>query len=266
MKALVTGVSRGIGRGICLRIARDALARGEEAWIAATATGRSSDLGETVGELEKLGARAIAIPGDLSDPETPARLVAETERFCGGLDALVCNAGFPLVGNLTDIKLRHWDLMFSLNVRSALLLGRAAHAALARSRGAICAIASTSATEPVAGLAGYAASKAALVMLAREMAVEWGPDGIRVNCVSPGSTRSRSTEAAFADPEALRERAESIPLRRVAEPEDIAAVVSFLVGPDAGYVTGQNIVMDGGRSLTRARTSGAMPWKNERRT
>lgn len=266
MKALITGVSRGIGRGICLSIANDAIARGEEVSIAATATGRSDDLANTVEELQGLGARAIALPGDLADPETPDRLVEEALVFCDGLDTLVCNAGFPLVGTLRTIKLRHWDIMFALNVRSTWLLGRAAHDALASSRGAICAIGSTASIEPTPNLAGYATSKAALAMLVQEMALEWGPDGIRVNCVSPGTTHSRSTEKVFAEADAVQQRAEKIPLGRVGTPEDIGAMVSFLVGPHTTHVTGQNVHVDGGRWLTRPALTSDSPWKNVQQT
>ncbi|MGE0387988.1 MAG: SDR family NAD(P)-dependent oxidoreductase [Gammaproteobacteria bacterium] len=249
MKALVTGVSRGIGRGICVRLAKDALARGESARIVATATGKSPDLNNVVEELRAMGAQAHAVTGDLTDAEAPARIVAEATDFCGGLDALVNNAGFPIVGRLRDVKVRHWDLMFAINVRSTLLLGNAAHAALKASGGAICAIGSNAAETVSPNLTGYSASKAALVMLVKTMAYEWGPDGIRVNCVSPGMTHSRSTEKAWAVEGAVDQRASKVPLRRLGTPEDIAAMVSFLVGPDSTYVTGQNVNVDGGVPL-----------------
>jgi NAD(P)-dependent dehydrogenase (short-subunit alcohol dehydrogenase family) len=212
-----------------------------------------------------MGAKATAIAADLTDAEAPGRLTAAAIEFCGGLDALVCNAGFPIVASLRDIKVRHWDLMFAINVRSAMLLGRSAFEALkASGHGAICAIASVSSEQPEPNLAGYAASKAALAMLVKEMALEWGADGIRVNCVSPGSTRSRSTEKVMADPEAVRQRGETTALRRVGEPEDIAAMVSFLVGPDSTYVTGRNFFVDGGRNLMNMAHGLGASYKNRR--
>ena len=249
MRALVTGVSRGIGRSICIRLAEDSLKRGEQACIVATATGKSDDLPHVVEELQGMGAKAMGIPGDLSDPEVPGRLVEEAVAFCGGLDALVNNAGFPIMGTLLDVKLRHWELMFKVNVTSSLLLGRAAHAALKASKGAFVAIGSNAAEIVSPNMTGYSASKAALAMLVKQMAYEWGPDGIRANCISPGLTRSRSTEKSFADAEKLAHRESRLPLRRVAEPEDIAAVVSFMVGPDGRYVTGENLNIDGGVRL-----------------
>jgi NAD(P)-dependent dehydrogenase (short-subunit alcohol dehydrogenase family) len=248
MKALVTGVSRGIGRAICIRLAQDALKRGETPHIVATATGKSADLEDTIAELKALGAKAHAITGDLTDADDPVRIATEAIDFCGGLDALVNNAGFPVVGTLLDVKLRHWDKMFAINCRSTLLLGRTAYAALSQSKGAIIAISSTAGQMPAPGLTGYSPSKGALVNLIKQMAYEWGPDGIRSNCVSPGSTQSRSTELAFTA-EGMERRAKPIPLRRVGRAQDIAGAVAFLAGPDGVYVNGVDLTVDGGQRL-----------------
>lgn len=251
MRALVTGVSRGIGRSICLKLAQEAAARGEDVHIVATATGRSDDVHNVVAELRGLGFRADAVVGDLSDGEVPERLVSEALALTGGLDALVNNAGFPIVGSLLEVKPRHWDLMFAVNVRSTLLLGRAAHAALKESRGAICAVGSLAAELTSVNLTGYSASKAALVMLIRQMAYEWGPDGIRANCVSPGITVSRSNEKVLADAAHAEHRSSRIPLRRLGAGEDIAEAVEFLVGPRSSYITGETVTVDGGlRTVT----------------
>src|SRR6516164_1372055 len=107
-RVLVTGGSRGIGRAICLKIARDALARGTTPKLVVTATGASQDLANVVAELKDLGADALAIPGDLNDPDVPARLVAQAVEFCGGLDALVHNAGGAIAGSLLKTKLADW--------------------------------------------------------------------------------------------------------------------------------------------------------------
>lgn len=248
MRAVVTGVSRGIGRSICLKLAQDALARGKEARIVATATGKSDDVHNVVAELNAMGANARAVLGDLTSEEDPGRIMVESLDFLGGLDALVNNAGFPIIGTLLDVKVRHWDKMFAINCRSTLLLGRAAHAALKESKGAIVAISSNAATVVSPHLTGYSASKAALNMLIKQMAYEWGPDGIRANCVSPGSTASRSTESAFT-PDGVADRASRIPLRRVGDGEDIAAAVAFLAGPGGAYITGEDISVDGGLRL-----------------
>ena len=245
MRAMVTGVSRGIGRAICLQLAKDSMARGEETCIVACGTGKSQDVHNVVAELQAMGVKAQAVLGDLTDAEAPGRMVDEALQFAGGLDALVNNAGFPIVGTLKDVKVRHWDMMFAINVRSTLLLGRSAHAALKASSGSICAIASTAADVVTPGLTGYSTSKAALIMLVKQLAHEWGPDGIRVNAVSPGMTHSRSTENAW-DEDNIEFRESKIPLRRLGRPEDVANAVAFVTGPQALYVTGENIHTDGG--------------------
>jgi NAD(P)-dependent dehydrogenase (short-subunit alcohol dehydrogenase family) len=243
---LVTGGSRGIGRSICVRIVSEALRRGERPKIVVSATGASNDLRDVVAELQALGAEAKAVAGDLNDPATPARLVAEAIEFCGGLDAVVHNAGGAIASPLVKLQLADWDTVFAINCRAFLLLAQAANQALRQSGGSLCAIGSAAAetVQPYTG--AYGPAKAALAMLVYQMAYEWGRHGIRVNCVSPGLTLSRSTEAALASAEDREHAGSHIPLRRVATPEEIAAVVAFVIGPDAGYLTGENINVDGG--------------------
>lgn len=245
-RVLVTGGSRGIGRSICLHVAAEALRRGESPRLVVTATGASPDLANVVRDLEAMGAAALAVTGDFNDPAFPARLVAEAIAFCGGLDAVVHNAGGAIASPLVKVSLEDWETVFAVNCRAFLLLGQAAHRALRESQGTLCAIGSA-ASETVQPYTGaYNAAKAALAMLVQQMSYEWGRHGIRVNCVSPGLTLSRSTEQALAS-EQDRERAgRHIPLRRVGTPEDVAAMVAFVIGPDATYLTGENINLDGG--------------------
>lgn len=245
-RVLVTGGSRGIGRSICLRIARDALARGATPKIVVAGTGTSPDLRNVVAELEALGTAALAVPGDLNNPEVPAHLVAQAVEFCGGLDAVVHNAGGGIAATLLKTKLVDWETVFAVNCRAFFLLGIAAHSALRESKGALCAIGSSAAEMVQPFMSAYAPAKAALKMLTQQMAYEWGRHGIRVNCVSPGLTMSRSTELALADSKAQERAGAHIPLRRVGQAEDVAAVVAFVIGPDAAYVTGENINVDGG--------------------
>jgi glucose 1-dehydrogenase len=246
MKALVTGGSRGIGRSICLRLASDALARGESPKIVVTATGRSPDLAGVVGELIAAGADALAISADLNDPAEPERIVAEAIAFCGGLDMLVHNAGGVVAGTLMKTSLEDWDTVFNVNCRALFLLAKAAQPALRQSRGSICAIGSNAAERVQPFLNAYPPAKAAMAMLVQQLAYEWGRHGIRVNAVSPGLTLSRSTEAALAGEVAQERTGRLIPLGRVGTPEDVAAAVAFVCGPDAGYLTGENINLDGG--------------------
>jgi NAD(P)-dependent dehydrogenase (short-subunit alcohol dehydrogenase family) len=245
-RVLITGGSRGIGRAICVRLVRDALARGETPKIVVTATGTSPDLNAVVAELQTMGAQALAVTGDLNDPAVPQLLVNQAVEFCGGLDTVVHNAGGNIAGTLLKTSVEDWDTVFAVNCRAFFLLGKAANRALRESKGSLCAIGSAAAERVQAFTNAYPVAKAALVMLVQQMAYEWGRYGIRVNCVSPGLSLSRSTEGAFATPEDQAQVGAHLPLGRLGRPEDTANLVAFVVGPDASYLTGENINVDGG--------------------
>jgi glucose 1-dehydrogenase len=159
---------------------------------------------------------------------------------------VVHNAGGAIAAPLLKAKLADWQTVFAVNCHAFLLLGVAAHRALRESRGSLCAIGSSAAERVQPYMSAYPPAKAALKMLAQQMAYEWGRHGIRVNCVSPGLTLSRSTEVALSDAKDRERAGAHIPLRRVGSPEDVAAAVAFLIGPDAAYITGENLNVDGG--------------------
>jgi glucose 1-dehydrogenase len=246
MRVLVTGAASGIGRATCRRLARDAAARGEAGKVAAVDIAPSPALDDLVKELQDLGAQALPLSGDMGTADAPARVVAEALDRFGGLDGLVSNAGLNRPGPLLDYSLEDWDRLFAVNTRATWLLAQAAHPALAASGGAIVAVGSMSGSNPHAGLGAYGPSKAAVIMLGRVLAQEFGPDGIRVNTVSPGMVRTGMTATVYADERLAAERDALVPLGRVATPEDIADVISFLLGPDARYVNGHDLVVDGG--------------------
>ena len=246
MRVLVTGAASGIGRATCRRLARDAAARGEAGKLAAVDLAPSPALDDLVKELQDLGAQALPLSGDMGTADAPARVVAEALDRFGGLDGLVSNAGLNRPGPLLDYSLEDWDRLFAVNTRATWLLAQAAHPALAASGGAIVAVGSMSGSNPHAGLGAYGPSKAAVIMLGRVLAQEFGPDGIRVNTVSPGMVRTGMTATVYADERLAAERDALVPLGRVATPEDIADVISFLLGPDARYVNGHDLVVDGG--------------------
>ena len=248
MRALVSGGSSGIGAAASLRLAEAALARGEQAMIAVCGNTSNALQAEVVESIQSIGGKAIALVGDLGDPEVPDRLVAAAVDEFGGLDALVANAGIANPGALKDLSLEDWDGMFSVNVRGAWLLAKASYPHLRDSVGAACFTSSMSGQLPHAGSGAYSPSKAALTLLAQTLALEWAPDGIRVNVVSPGMTRTGMTEKMYVDPEIKKAREEIIPLSRIGDPMDIANVIEFLVSPLSGYVTGQDICVDGGFS------------------
>jgi NAD(P)-dependent dehydrogenase (short-subunit alcohol dehydrogenase family) len=246
VRALVTGAASGIGRATCLRLARDARATGRKAWIAAVDLAPSAGLDSLVEDLERLGAVVLPGHGDMATAEAPGRVVSEAVAAFGGLDGVVSNAGINRPGPLLHYTVEDWDRMFAVNTRATWLLAKAAHDTLAAARGAIVAVASMSGSHAHANLGPYGPSKAALIMLVAVLSQEFGRDGIRVNCISPGMVRTGMTEKVYADQAVAAARDALVPIGRVAAPEDMADVIAFLLGPDARYVNGHDLIVDGG--------------------
>ena len=246
MRVLVTGAASGIGRATCLRVARDARAHGGAAKVAAVDLEGAAGLDGVVKELEALGAEALSIRADMADADAPARAVGEATARFGGLDGLVSNAGINRPGRLIDYPVQDWDRMFAVNTRATWLLAKAAYPALKAARGAMVAVASMSGSNAHANLGAYGPSKAAVIMLVQVLAQELGREGIRVNAVSPGMVRTGMTAQVYADQQVAADRDALVPIGRVATPEDIADAIAFLLGPDARYVNGHDLVVDGG--------------------
>jgi NAD(P)-dependent dehydrogenase (short-subunit alcohol dehydrogenase family) len=245
MKALVTGAASGIGFATARRLVADADARGERASVLMIDV-QEELLRGAVRRLTDDGVDAHGLVLDLSRPDAGDLAVGAAIEALRGLDAVVSNAGIRGYGRTCDVSLEDYERTFAVNTRPAWLLAKAAATHLAAAGGAFVAVGSIASEEPSTPEGVYAASKAALAMMVRQLAYEWGPDGVRCNCVSPGATHTGMTQQSFADPERLARYAGQIPLRRIGQPEDVAAVIAFLVGPGASYVTGQNIMVDGG--------------------
>ena len=219
--ALVTGGARGIGRAVAERLAQDG-------WRVVVADRDPADPG--------IPARLVR--ADVSDEAAVAGLVDGVRMREGRLDGLVCNAGFMIRKPLRDLTLAEWNAVLATNLTGAFLLVRAAERLLRASRGAVVTIASTRAHQSEPNTESYSASKGGLVALTHALALGLGPD-VRVNCVSPGWIDVRG--------EALRpEDHAQHPVGRVGRPEDIAALVAWLLGPESGFVTGAEFVSDGG--------------------
>lgn len=239
--ALVTGASSGIGQAIALALGQAGVAVGCGARSVARAA-------ETSDQINAAGGRALPIEWDVTDPDQAAAAVAAVEQSFGPLGLAVNNAGIGAGTPALDLSPGEWQSVFDTNVNGVFFSCQAeARAMRQHGRGAIVNIASISATIANRNLtqAQYNSSKSAVVHLTKSLAVEWAPLGIRVNAVSPGYTMTPMNRRPEVT-ELVAEFADTTPLGRLAEPEEIAGPVLFLLGRAASYVTGVDLLVDGG--------------------
>ena len=243
--ALVTGGASGIGAGIVARLAAEG--------AAVVAADRDPDTAEWAAVRKAAGDRVHAVRADvLRDEDVERAIAAAVERY-GGLDIVVNNAGILRFTPLAELERDDWDAVIGLNLSAPAFTAKAALGHLrARGGGAIVNVSSIEAVLTGPQFAAYAASKAGLLGLTRSLALELGPLGIRVNAVLPGYTRtplfmSDAVRLGGGDPERwIGELEQTIALRRIGEPADIADVVAFLCGDGARYVTGSSVAVDAG--------------------
>ncbi len=220
--ALVTGGARGIGAAIAHRLAR-------EGWRVVVADRDPS------GSAPAGGRYAVC---DVADEAAVGSLMAEIAAQEGRLDALACNAGIGVRKPIADLTLAQWSMVIDTNLTSTFLLARAGEAMLRASKGTVVTIASTRAHMSEANTEAYAASKGGLVALTHALSISLSPE-VRVNCISPGWILTDG------DPPRAEDRAFH-PAGRLGTPEDIAALTAFLVGPESGFITGGEFIVDGG--------------------
>lgn len=248
MRAIVTGAARGIGRAIALRLARDAREKSEPLQLVLVDQ-HEAELQALSEQQEMDGAQIRWLQGNMADPQLPQRIALAAADW-QGLDALASNVGYAHPGDLAMYTMADWDRMFAVNVRSHWLLAQACFPLLKTAQGKVVFTTSISGSNPTTPLGAYSTCKAALLMLMRQLSVEWAPQGIRVNAVSPGMTLTSATAAIYDDPQVRAQREARIPARRIGTPEDIAGAVTWLLGPDADYVHGVDLLVDGGLDKT----------------
>ena len=242
--AIVTGSSRGIGKAIA-----EALAR---AGAKVVVSSRKADGCEPVAEaLRKEGREAVAIPCHIGRREECQALIENTRAYWGRVDSLICNAAVnPYFGPLTGLTDDAFDKVMQTNVRSNLWLANLVQPEMAARRdGTIIIVSSIGGLKGTDSLGIYAISKAADMQLARNLAVEWGPHNIRVNCIAPGLVRTDFARALWENPKLLEATQRRTPLRRIGEPDDIAGAAVFLASRAGAWMTGQTIVIDGGVTI-----------------
>lgn len=244
--AVLTGGTRGIGLATLRRLVQ------EGARVAFSS--RKADIcAQVEGELRDEGFDCIAVPGHAASEDDVGRLVDAALAKFGGIDIAIANAAVnPVFDPLTDLSEASWAKIIDTNLSGPLRLARLTLPHIARrGGGAMVCVSSVNARVALAGSGAYGVSKAALEQMVRQLAVEWGMKGIRVNAVAPGTTATDMIRSLRDKPGFMDSIAAATPLRRMAEPCDIASVIAFMASDAARHVTGQTLVVDGGQTITR---------------
>ena len=242
--AIVTGSSRGIGRSIAETMA----SLGAKVVVSS----RKIEACEPVVDgIKEKGGEAIAIACNISRKAEVEALIAGTRERLGPVDILVCNAAVnPVYGPMSALSDEAFDKIMGANVKSNLWLCNLVIPEMAeRGGGAVVIVSSIAGIRGTGVIGGYGLSKAADFALARNLAVEWGPKNVRINCIAPGLIKTDFARALWEDPQALEQRNSQTPLRRIGTPGEIGPVAAFLASSAASFMTGQTIVVDGGVTI-----------------
>ena len=244
--AVITGSSKGIGKAIAQRMAE----QGAKVVISSRKAGPCEAVAAAINAQFGAGT-AASIPANISSKEQLKNLVDETNQHFGKIDILVCNAASnPYYGPMAGIEDEQFRKIFENNVlANHWLIGFVAPQMIARKDGSIIIVSSIGGLRGTPVIGAYGISKAADLQLARNLAHEYGPHNVRVNCIAPGLIKTDFARALWEDTEALKLRTSTTPLRRIGEPDEIAGAAVFLASQAGSCVTGQTIVVDGGVTI-----------------
>ena len=240
--ALVTGSAQGIGQAIAIRLAQE----GADIIVDDRALGQSAQ--ETADVITKLGRRVHMIQGDLANTEDDRRVISEGVEKLGKIDILVNNAGVEKHADFWDVTEKDFDFVLQINLRGTFFITQdfVNHLRATNRPGRVINISSVHEELPFPHFSTYCASKGALKMLCRDLAVELGPLGITVNNIAPGAIATPINTALLNNPQLLALLESKIPLGRLGKPDDVSGLAAFLASDDASYVTGATFVVDGG--------------------
>jgi len=241
-KALVTGGSRGIGKGICLALAK------QGADVAVNYRSNQAEAEAVVSEIKAMGRQAFAVQADVSSAESVAKMFVEIKDRWGKLDILVNNAGIVKFANFEEVTEEDWDQILAVNLKGQFLCAKEA-LKLMGPGGKIINIASIASGGVGIGfrqIAHYTASKGGVVALTENLALELAPKGINVNAIAPGVIETDMTKDLMADEKTKAGLLARIPKGRFGKPEDIGAAAAFLASDEADYITGVVLYVDGG--------------------
>ena len=247
--AFITGSSRGIGRAIAEQLA----AQGAKVAISSRKQESCDEVASEINSSHGAGT-AVAVAANISDKSGLEAAFASAAKQLGGLDILVCNAASnPYYGPMEGIADEQFEKILRNNILSNhWLVQEVAPEMRARRDGAIVIISSVGGLRATSVIGAYNISKAADFQLARNLALEFGPDNVRVNCIAPGLVKTDFARALWDDPENAKRATDVIPLGRIGDPEDIAGVAVFLASQAGRYMTGQTLIADGGATITLA--------------
>ncbi|MGD0856668.1 MAG: glucose 1-dehydrogenase [Dehalococcoidia bacterium] len=243
--ALVTGGSRGIGRAIALQLA-DA---GADVAISAR---KLPDLEKVAEEIQKMGRKSLAISAHNAKMEDLQNLMAKVKEGFGRLDILVNNAvANPVMADVLHMEEGPFDLIMNANIKGYYFLSQMAAKMMVEqgTGGAIVNIASVGAFFATPGIGVYCISKAAIVMMTKSMAQELGPHKIRVNCIAPGIVKTKFSQALWSDESLMADLMKKMPLRKIAQPEEISRTALYLASEASSFMTGSVLIIDGGANL-----------------